>query len=71
MLAELRSPAYRLAPFNDDDFTLASEVAVKYCDMQLGPTDASIVVHAARHKTIKITPSNAAVPVAAGHSRSY
>lgn len=54
VLAELRSPAYRLAPFTDDDFQLASEVAVKYGDMQLGLTDASIVVQAARHKTTRI-----------------
>jgi uncharacterized protein len=54
VLAELRSPAYRLAPFSDDDFKLASEVAVKYGDMQLGLTDASIVVQAARHKTTRI-----------------
>jgi hypothetical protein len=53
-LAELRSPAYRLASFTDDDFKLASEVAVKYGDMQLGLTDASIVVQAARHKTTRI-----------------
>jgi uncharacterized protein len=33
---------------------LASEVAVTYGDMQLGLTDASIVVQAARHKTTKI-----------------
>jgi uncharacterized protein len=54
VLAELRSPAYRLASFTDDDFKLASEVAVKYGDMQLGLTDASIVVQAARHKTTRI-----------------
>jgi len=54
VLAELKSPAYRLAPFDNDDFKLASEVAVKYGDMQLGLTDASIVVQAARHKTTKI-----------------
>jgi predicted nucleic acid-binding protein len=54
VLAELRSPAYRLDLFTDDDFTLASEVAVKYSDMQLGLTDASIVVQAARHKTTRI-----------------
>jgi uncharacterized protein len=29
-------------------------VAVKYRDMQLGLTDASLVVQAARHKTTKI-----------------
>ena len=57
-LAELRSPAYRLAPFTDDDFKLASEVAVKYGDMQLGLTDASIVVQAARHKTTRILSLN-------------
>ena len=54
VLAELRSPAYRLASFTDDDLKLASEVAGKYGDMQLGLTDASIVVHAARHKTTRI-----------------
>jgi uncharacterized protein len=54
VLAELRSPAYRLAPFTDDDFHLAAEVAIKYGDMQLGLTDASIVVQAARHKTTRI-----------------
>ena len=54
VLTELRSPAYRLSPFTDDDFQLASEVAVKYGDMQLGLTDASIVVQAARHKTTRI-----------------
>jgi uncharacterized protein len=54
VLVELRSPAYRLAAFTDDDFKLASEVAVKYSDMQLGLTDASIVVQAARHRTTRI-----------------
>ena len=54
VLTELKSSAYRLAPFDNDDFELASEVAVKYGDMQLGLTDASIVVQAARHKTTKI-----------------
>ena len=54
VLAELSSPAYRLAPFTDDDFRLASEVAVRYGDMQLGLTDASIVVQAAQHKTTRI-----------------
>lgn len=54
VLTELRSTAYRLASFTDDDFKLASEVAGKYSDMQLGLTDASIVVQAARHKTTKI-----------------
>ena len=54
VLAELRSPAYRLASFTDDDFKLASGIAVKYGDMQLGLTAASIVVQAARHKTTKI-----------------
>ena len=54
VLAELRSPAYRLAPFTDEDFKLACEVAVRYGDMQLGLTDASIVVLAARHKTTTI-----------------
>jgi predicted nucleic acid-binding protein len=54
VLAELRSPAYRLAEFTEDDFHLVSEVAIKYGDMQLGLTDASIVVQAARHKTTRI-----------------
>jgi uncharacterized protein len=54
VLAELSSPAYRLAPFSDDDFKVASEVAVKYGDMGLGLTDGSIVVLAARHKTTTI-----------------
>ena len=54
VLAELRSPAYRLAPFTDGDSQLAYEVAVKYGDMELGLTDASIVVQAARHKTTRI-----------------
>jgi predicted nucleic acid-binding protein len=36
VLAELKSPAYRLAAFTDDDFQLASEAAVKYGDMELG-----------------------------------
>jgi predicted nucleic acid-binding protein len=54
VLAELQSPAYRLASFTDEDFQLASEVAAKYGDMGLGLTDASIVVQAARYKTTKI-----------------
>ena len=54
VLAELRSQAYRLALFTGDDFKLASEVAAKYGDMQLGLTDASIVVQAAQHKTTRI-----------------
>jgi uncharacterized protein len=54
VLVELRSPAYRLASFTDDDFRLASEVAVKYGDLQLGLTDASLVVQAARYKTTRI-----------------
>jgi uncharacterized protein len=54
VLGELRSPTYRLAAFTDDDFRLASEVAVKHGDLQLGLTDASIVVQAARYKTTRI-----------------
>jgi uncharacterized protein len=54
VLIELRSRAYRLASFTDDDFQLASDVAVKYGDMRLGLTDASIVVQAARHKATRI-----------------
>lgn len=54
VLAELKSPAYRLALFTDDDLRLASEIALKYGDMQLGLTDASVVVHASRHKTNKV-----------------
>jgi uncharacterized protein len=54
VLAELSSQAYRLALFTEDDFKLASEVAAKYGDMQLGLTDASIVVQAVRHKTTRI-----------------
>jgi uncharacterized protein len=54
VLTELRSAAYRLAPFTDDDFKLTSEVAMRYGDMELGLTDASIVVLAARHKTTTI-----------------
>ena len=54
VLAELKSPAYRLAAFTDDDFQLASEIAVKYGDMELGLADALIVVQAARHKTTRI-----------------
>jgi predicted nucleic acid-binding protein len=54
VLAELSSPAYLLAAFTEDDFHLASEVAIKYGDMQLGLTDASIVVQAARYKTTRI-----------------
>lgn len=54
VLAELKSPAYRLAAFTDDDFQLASEIAVKYADMELGLTGASVVVQAARHKTTRI-----------------
>jgi uncharacterized protein len=54
VLAELKSPAYRLAAFTDEDFRLASDVAGGYGDMQLGLTDASIVVQAARHKTTRI-----------------
>ncbi len=54
ILTELRSPAYRLSAFTDEDFRLASEVAVRYGDMQLGLTDASIVVQAARYSTARI-----------------
>lgn len=54
VLAELGSPAFRLALFTDDDLKLASEVALKYSDMLLGLTDASIVVLALRHSTTKI-----------------
>ena len=50
LLEEVARGAYRLEPFTAADVELAREVVAKYRSIQLGLTDASLVVLAARHR---------------------
>ena len=53
-LAEVARGAYELAPFDADDVSRASDVLDRYADLGLGLADASIVVLAARYRTLDV-----------------
>ena len=51
VMRELASGAYELATIDADDLATAAEVVERYRDLDLGITDASIVVLADRYRT--------------------
>lgn len=54
LLADVAAGAYLLAPFVGEDVVAAGEVIARYADLELGLTDASLVVLAARYGTDRI-----------------
>jgi uncharacterized protein len=52
--ADLRAGAYELAELSRADLLTIVEVATQYADMGLGLADASNVVVAARHATVRL-----------------
>ena len=53
-LDEVAGGAYRLEPFSSDDIAAAAEVLDRYPDLDLGLSDASIVVLAERHNCLDL-----------------
>lgn len=53
-LEEIERGAYRLAPFDTADVSLARQVMASYEDLGIGLADASLVVLAARHRTKRL-----------------
>ncbi len=51
LLQQVASTAYQLEPMGPSDVAAAAEVIERYRDLELGFTDASLVVLAARHGT--------------------
>ena len=54
VLQRLAEPEYELAPFDRDDMASALDVMKTYEDLNVGLTDASLVVLAKRYKTNEI-----------------
>jgi len=54
LLGQVAAGAYRLETMAADDIARASEIIVKYRDLQIGITDASLVVLAERHGTLDV-----------------
>jgi uncharacterized protein len=54
LLDQVAAGAYRLEPMAADDIARASEIVLKYRDLQLGLADASLVVLAERHRTLDV-----------------
>ena len=54
LLEQVAEGAYRLEGFSSDDVRQAAELIDGYRDLEIGLTDASIVVLAARAKTTRI-----------------
>jgi predicted nucleic acid-binding protein len=53
-LEEVARGAYQLEPFGTLDVTRAKEVIQRYADLEIGLTDASIVVLAERHGVAEV-----------------
>jgi len=53
-LDQVAAGAYRLEPMAADDIVRAFEIVLQYRDLQLGLTDASLVVLAERHGTLDV-----------------
>jgi predicted nucleic acid-binding protein len=51
---DVAAGAYELTPFDRKDVAVANEVMRRYADMPVGLADASIVVLAARHGTVRL-----------------
>jgi predicted nucleic acid-binding protein len=54
LLDQVAAGAYRLEPMAADDVARASEIVIRYRDLQLGLADASLVVLAERHETLDV-----------------
>jgi len=54
LLDQVAAGAYRLEPMAADDIARASEIVLRYRDLQLGLADASLVVLAERHGTLDV-----------------
>jgi predicted nucleic acid-binding protein len=54
VLRDITGGAYTIAGFDHAVATEATSLAERYSDMELGLTDASIAVIAARHRTVNI-----------------
>ncbi len=54
VLDQVAAGAYRLEAMAADDIARASEIVVRYRDLQLGLADASLVVLAERHDTLDL-----------------
>lgn len=54
LLEQVVAGAYRLEPMAAEDIARASEIVLRYRDLQLGLADASLVVLAERHGTLDL-----------------
>jgi uncharacterized protein len=54
LLGQVAAGAYRLEAMAADDIARAAEVIVQYRDLELGLTDASLVVLAERHGALDV-----------------
>lgn len=54
LLENVANGAYELAEFGPDEVVTAMELIDRYADLQLGLTDASVAVLAARHRTTRL-----------------
>jgi predicted nucleic acid-binding protein len=54
LLDQVAAGAYRLEPMAANDIARASEIVVQYRDLELGLTDASLVLLAERHRTLDV-----------------
>lgn len=54
LLAQVEGGAYRVEPFAAEDVGVARSVIARYRDLDIGLTDASIVVLAHRHGTLDV-----------------
>jgi len=54
LLGQVASGVYRLEPMSADDIASANEIIDRYQGLELGLTDASLVVLAARYGTLDI-----------------
>lgn len=54
LLDQVAGGAYRLEPMAAEDVARASEIVLRYRDLQLGLADASVVVLAERHGTLDL-----------------
>jgi predicted nucleic acid-binding protein len=54
LLEDVDAGVYTLAPFGDDDMSLATSLVKQYRDLGIGITDASVAVIAARYRTVDL-----------------
>lgn len=53
-MEDVANGAYELAEFTADDVLTAMALIDRYADLELGLTDASVAVLAARHRTTRL-----------------